>query len=377
MEDSPAKSTFRRHWALLSVMVLVGLAVFLSLQTRNQITEETLAGLERWETRSEAAREVREMGTNVVPEILRRLEEKPLSARWQVLGRLPGARSEGSIQTNKVNLVRALEALGPDFDPHVDQLIPLLQEEEDPQVRQVLMGVLVNRGQSPAALECMMSSLLDADDFVRSAAYQGLMFRKVSRKEMLTVLVRDYWKATDEEKLRTLRFISTVDLFVPGTCVLLERSAIEDSYEVALRATEILTGRGPCRLLHLVPAMMVRIEEAENTEQRIEALSLLSLAKSHAAPAISVMLRYQGDTNAILRASIAGTLGQICRQPEVSIPALTNLLADPEWVVRAKAVESLGRFQGAARDVIPQIEAMPDHPQTDLFRKDALRLIQR
>jgi hypothetical protein len=94
-----------------------------------------------------------------------------------------------------------------------------------------------------------------------------------------------------------------------------------------------------------------------------------------AAKAVPTLLRATADTNYVRRGAIYA-LGKIRAQPELVVPALTNLLTGPDPNVRAITISSLELFGSDAKSAVPALAQSLNDP-TPRVRKLAESALQK
>jgi HEAT repeat protein len=79
-----------------------------------------------------------------------------------------------------------------------------------------------------------------------------------------------------------------------------------------------------------------------------------------AAPALVRAATLCADPNS--RANGIHALGALRNHPEIVVPALTNALQDPYFVIRFNAIQALGNFGADARPALPVLTNMLSDP---------------
>jgi len=97
----------------------------------------------------------------------------------------------------------------------------------------------------------------------------------------------------------------------------------------------------------------------------LAALALADLG-TNAMPAVPVFLKELESRNHFVRERAVDALGNLRLEPEIVVPALTNLLHDTSLAARCLALGSLGRFQEAARSAVPVIRTLLQDAEPDV-----------
>jgi HEAT repeat protein len=116
-----------------------------------------------------------------------------------------------------------------------------------------------------------------------------------------------------------------------------------------------------------LPALMDTLTNQNYNAAALAALALAALG-TNATPAVPVFLQDLRNGDRSVRERAAEALGNLHLQPEVVVPALTNLLVERSVTARCLALGSLAKFQGSARPSVPVILPLLDDPD------DAVRL---
>jgi HEAT repeat protein len=131
-------------------------------------------------------------------------------------------------------------------------------------------------------------------------------------------------------------------------------------------ATKALGEIGPAA--DVVPALTERLGVGD----RAATIRALSRFKAEARPAIPALLELLKDPDPRIRWEAARTLGKIGADAAVAVPALVEAFKDPEAPVREHAAEALGDIGPPAKDGVPAlIEALRDADMK--VRRDAAR----
>ena len=82
--------------------------------------------------------------------------------------------------------------------------------------------------------------------------------------------------------------------------------------------------------------------------------------------AVPILLKYTKDSNAFVAGTAAMSLGNLHLGANEVVPALTNMLSNPDSLARHDAAFALGDFGDAARPAIPLLQSMTNDPATDV-----------
>ena len=123
-----------------------------------------------------------------------------------------------------------------------------------------------------------------------------------------------------------------------------------------------------------VPAMLAALT---NRSYKISLNAILALPElgTNALPAIPILRRELEHPNHVYRERAADALGNLRLEPDLVVPALTNLLQDPSPAARNLAIGSLGRFGPAARSAVPVIRPFLEYPDFKFVASKALKAI--
>lgn len=112
-----------------------------------------------------------------------------------------------------------------------------------------------------------------------------------------------------------------------------------------------------------LPALMNALTNHSYNVAMLAALSIPEMG-TNALPAVPVFLSELASRNHFVRERAADALGNLHLEPEIVVPALTNILADPSLAARCLALNSLAQFKDNGRPAIPAI--MPLLQDTDV-----------
>jgi hypothetical protein len=121
-------------------------------------------------------------------------------------------------------------------------------------------------------------------------------------------------------------------------------------HRTATQATSALVAIGS----HAIPAILSLLTN-QHPETRIIALDEIAGLGEKASITVPIIVQCLKCTNSAVRESAAAALGSLAIEPETSIPALRESLADPVTRVQFRAVFALGQFGSQARDVVPYL----------------------
>jgi HEAT repeat protein len=111
-----------------------------------------------------------------------------------------------------------------------------------------------------------------------------------------------------------------------------------------------------------LPGLMNALTNHSYNMATLAALSIPEMG-TNALPAVPCFLRDLASRNHFVRERAADALGNLHLEPEIVVPALTNLLTDPSLTARCLALNSLAQFGDMGRPAIPVI--MPLLEDTD------------
>lgn len=156
--------------------------------------------------------------------------------------------------------------------------------------------------------------------------------------------------------LRAFFALGTVaDPFVPE----LARRLNSTNSTEAFRAAHVLARIGPHGVQAVVAATTNSVPEA-----REAAVFGLSVAVTNRSEGFAVILALRRDASPVVRSAVAKSLRSFQDRPVEAIPALIELLSDPELDVRRLSVQSLGGFfksdLSAAVPALTKLKADPD-----------------
>jgi HEAT repeat protein len=134
--------------------------------------------------------------------------------------------------------------------------------------------------------------------------------------------------------------------------LVLNTAIIPELLDAALRdTTDSAWKLGAADMLNRLPG--VRVSYTTAPGRRGDALRELGKFGPAAKPAIPVLVQLLNDSDAAVRCAAAAALGEIHSDPDVSIPALTACMGDPD--MNDEAAEALGKFGSLAKAAVPQI----------------------
>lgn len=123
-----------------------------------------------------------------------------------------------------------------------------------------------------------------------------------------------------------------------------------------------------------LPALMAGLTNGSYALATDVALSIVDLG-TNAKPAVPIFLKDLQHPDHFYRERAADALGNLHIEPEVVVPALTNLLTDPSPAARFIAVKSLGQFGPAALQAVPLLLPLLNSSALDSAATEALRNI--
>jgi len=103
-----------------------------------------------------------------------------------------------------------------------------------------------------------------------------------------------------------------------------------------------------------LPALMSALTNRSYNIATLAALSIPEMG-TNALPAVPVFLRDLTNRNHFVRERAVDALGNLHLQPEIVVPALTKLLADPSLTARCLALNSVAQFKDLGRSAVPEI----------------------
>ena len=129
-----------------------------------------------------------------------------------------------------------------------------------------------------------------------------------------------------------------------------------------------------------IPAFAVPrlIEELGGTprESRLRAASALSEFGRHARPAIPALVRCLVDKDSKVAGYAALSLGRLTLEPDMVVPALTNVLQSTNLGLRNCSALALGYFGEKATSAVPHLQLLLDDP-AEKVRKTATNSIRQ
>jgi len=97
---------------------------------------------------------------------------------------------------------------------------------------------------------------------------------------------------------------------------------------------------------------------------------------TNALPLVPIFIKGLQASNAMTACFSAATLGEMRLNPELTIPALSNCLADPRREVRMEAPRALMKFNELAQTTLPSLTNLLNDPDPDV-RRNAATAIKR
>ena len=264
------------------------------------------------------------MGTNALPYLTARLRHRE-SPVHRTLRQLANKQSLGQFRladpsVERTRVIRALAILG----PAAHQCIPdLARDLTDPSVSQHASYALAAIGED--GVRVLLDGLTNRSAVVRMESAAAFVF------------------------------------YVPMI------ADVSASYSTNQKANPISA--------ELMAAGLSRIVQDSSSPHRIPALQRLGLlgpAASNAVPNLLLLLADTSPMRSVVRHGIVRALANIKNQPQLVVPALTNLLNDPDLGLRMAAANALRQFGYQATpqaSMPPRYSPLPQSfkPATNLF----------
>lgn len=125
-----------------------------------------------------------------------------------------------------------------------------------------------------------------------------------------------------------------------------------------------------------LPEMLLILSRCRTSEDRgfvIESISWIGTAAEPAIPALVKVAQSGGQTECYF---VCRALARIARQPEISVPFLTDQLSHPDRWARQRAADALGKFTTNAISATPELVKLLDDPVTTV-RETATNALRR
>ena len=117
-----------------------------------------------------------------------------------------------------------------------------------------------------------------------------------------------------------------------------------------------------------VPALATLLEFQHHTNRAMRGSIGAAIQYCDTDGFLSSLYNLRHATNADIRVSAAWSLGFICKNPDMSIPALARAARDHSPQVRASALEALGKFGAEARDTTNIVVRALEDPERRVRR---------
>lgn len=160
-----------------------------------------------------------------------------------------------------------------------------------------------------------------------------------------------------------------------GQRVGLTASVVKDDLfkkRIARQAFNILGPQAQSALPELL-AILSRCRTSDDRGFVIESISWIGPAAEPAIPALVNAARSGGQTECYF---VCRALARIARQPEISVPFLTDQLSHPDRWPRQRAADALGNFTTNAISATPELVKLLDDPVTTV-RETATNALRR
>jgi HEAT repeat protein len=354
----------------------------------------------RFAKREQAGRAIRQMGTNVIPYLLRDLRREDtagwrdklvLLSRRQSLVRLNWKTAKEQKEQKKL-AASAFEALGPlgkGAIPELNQLllrdhyyaakalagigrdgvpslVSALGREEGPYADTFLTALIdaidsekISRRDAAAALPFALSKLTNTNVPVRG--YAALLIGRIRLEPELCVPVLTKHLQDIPVDLQNTGLDLYADIL--GSYGADARSAIpaliraEASSDSMLRsaATNALSRiRASIEAREKVPKLVESLAST-NLSIRIPTIEALGHMYSNAGAAVPGLIACLSDSDFEVRYATIESLGKIAAKPEQTVPALRSCLRDENKDIRLAAAVALRGFGWEARSCVPEL----------------------
>ena len=207
------------------------------------------------------------------------------------------------------------------------KLVARLQDRSE-QVRISATEALGRLKDRRSVTELTRLSLRDPVPMVRSEAARAL--GEIGDRSVLSELVGlmasgDYWTR--------LRAVEAIEKLKPDDTAAMEQALVDESHVVRGEAA---------RALERLGVLDLRLEELGSPDLETVKAATASLVRFGKAGAVESLIRTARHDSMKIRARICTVLGDA--GDNYALPAVTELLKDPIWIVRAKAAEAIGKL---------------------------------
>lgn len=252
--------------------------------------------------------------------------------------------------------VTALASIGPETEVIAPELVALFNDE-DAFVRLSAYRTIADRRWKKDAVEATMMRLLDDKQTSPRTQHMITGFLEESRSssiESVPTLINLLQSPDAWIRHYAASILGNIGRGAKAAVPVLIKALDDDSLAVSLTVAEALERIGPDAIEPLTTAL-------NDPNSHVQALAARTLGsyESKAASALSALtVVLATDDSLVVRGYAAKSLGQICMDNCIAIPALAEALQNPWAFVRGNAVFALGRIKPV--DVTALGEALED-----------------